>query len=160
MSLQDDLERIGRWERLMDEAPGEAREVIRERFLQSEAIAPIVEAWKRKVAELEQDSAALQQQLLEARTEIDEAKRALLLTREQDREGFERLHRQAADIAQKTAALLDELDTLREQIQEAKKLFKGWLFVTGAKDNLFVVKNTKAWLQAQEAKHGAVHAED
>lgn len=45
--------RLNRWADLIRNAPEGAQEAIRERFLESEALKPITDAWKAKVADLE-----------------------------------------------------------------------------------------------------------
>lgn len=44
--LEAEVARLRDWKRLMEEAPGEAKEIIRQRMLESDAIEPIVKAWK------------------------------------------------------------------------------------------------------------------
>jgi len=54
--LHDELEaenkRLCEWKKLMEDAPGEAREVIRERFLGGQSIKPIIESWKKENGKL------------------------------------------------------------------------------------------------------------
>lgn len=50
--LQRDHERLLRWRRLLIETPkGEARQTGLERFAQVEALQPMIEPWREKVAE-------------------------------------------------------------------------------------------------------------
>lgn len=50
-----DVERLARWKLLAEHAPGECAETIRERALQADALAPIVDAWRNRVAEVERE---------------------------------------------------------------------------------------------------------
>ena len=51
-ALQRENERLSRWRRLLIETPkGEARQTGLERFAQVEALQPMIEPWREKVAE-------------------------------------------------------------------------------------------------------------
>lgn len=52
--------RLQEWKALMEAGPGESAEVIRQRMIQTDAIQPFIEAWKK-------ENAALKAQLAEAR---------------------------------------------------------------------------------------------
>lgn len=52
-------ERLQRWFKLLQDAPGEAKEIIRERCLSSEYVQPIVEDWKRSLLNYEKTTRKL-----------------------------------------------------------------------------------------------------
>lgn len=54
-SLKQENERFKRWFELMENAPGEAKEIIRERALSAHYLQPILESWKRRVNELQME---------------------------------------------------------------------------------------------------------
>jgi len=55
-------ERVNRWIELLENAPGEAKETIRERTLSTHYLQPIVGSWRRKVEELEEKIKELEQE--------------------------------------------------------------------------------------------------
>lgn len=61
--LRDEIERLNDWKRIIENAPGQAKDTAIERFNFTQSIMPIIEIWKEKVqtleAELQQMKAAV-----------------------------------------------------------------------------------------------------
>ena len=51
--LERENERLQRWKKLLEDAPGESKDSIRTRCLETDYIQPIVGEWRKKVERLE-----------------------------------------------------------------------------------------------------------
>lgn len=69
--LRAENERLQSWKQMLEAAPGESAEVIRERCLSSDYLQPIVASWKKA-------NAALQERLASLREAVRVAKEALV----------------------------------------------------------------------------------
>lgn len=69
--LKQENERLRGWMEMLERAPGEAHETIRERALSSHYLQPIVGGWKNRVEELESRLRELEGMEVELRTDYD-----------------------------------------------------------------------------------------
>ena len=84
---RSEVERLRDWERIITNAPGEARDNAIERLRESGAMQPIIDAWREKLAAAERERDEAQEDARAARRERDEAIRT---REEQDTEAQHR----------------------------------------------------------------------